>query len=428
MDFLAQFPRLTKVNMRDYSQFSSIQQCLQLLENSPLIEELNCSLNPEYKLQIQPSSKLLNTLSNMKDFQVYMDGNMGSVTLNNFIKQYLSGLNYLSIEGWLDSDFRDHEKPLMVDLMDIACTVKEFAVDIKYLKYNVVRQYLTSVMQKVYYEIPETRTEKIHRMLAVGTSSEDEERQPPFSVIASCSEQEPGELTRSVEIEYVLKSNNRDDLEEVLSPCSDMTDLDIFHFSINDDGLPSRAFTIFRDLLENFDCVKKVVLEVPEEVFGKRYMIKYESVTDLKILSSRMWEEYKKMKLINVVEMFPGLKKMNLSGYCGIKVDSNQYHVVLDKLDLDSLEIDVQFWANGWLQKKHNDILVSVDIIKKNIKRFYKVFYNGLQVNEIQEHEYRQSNDTKVYIKMKNLNELTLYRRRVFSIEDIKTTLSFTIK
>lgn len=125
---------------------------------------------------------------------------------------------------------------------------------------------------------------------------------------------------------------------------------------------------------------------------------------------------------MNVVKMFPAVKKLDISGYCGMNVNNTHYQVVLDKLELDSLEID----ATDWLTNKRTDIILSVHVIKKNVNRFYKAAYDGLWVKEIQENEFGQSGETKVYnIKAKNLNSLTLYEKQNFSKEDFRTTLSF---
>lgn len=278
VDFLAQFPHLKKVKLCHYGTSDRIQDCLQLLEKSPLVEDLHYeAFLPEHKLQIQPNSAPLNTLSNLKRFHVYLDGNMGSTTLNNFIKQYLTGLQNLSVEGWLDPDYGD-DVPLMVDLMDIACAIKEFKINIKYLKDDIVREHLPSVMQKVYYQAP--RKEKVvRRMLAVGTICEEEDDdQPPFNVIASCSEDDSGELTRSIELEYVLKRYNRGDFLDALNRCTAVRDLDILQFSINDEGPPSSAFKIFRNYLHDFDQVKKVV---------RMYLMKF-SANDIRITTNQL--------------------------------------------------------------------------------------------------------------------------------------------
>lgn len=206
VDYLAQFPQLTTVDIRYSGEICSINDCLELIEKCPQLTSLTCLLTSDDEDDIQPSAMAIERLSKFKSLTVHQGTHMCFPALISFIKQYLTNLKKLTIFCTYSMSIL---RSIFEDLITLAWSIPEYDICIRRLDQYPMEKYLPEAMQNMYYQTP-IDTKNVKPILEFELERDDgKASSEDFPYLINVSSMKSGNcLTRNVELSYAFRGGS----------------------------------------------------------------------------------------------------------------------------------------------------------------------------------------------------------------------------
>lgn len=418
--FLDHFPHVTAIDFSDDTAQVCLSTCLYLFEKDFDLKELKCSLWKNTRddlfkkfIETKPADsqkKIVTKLSQLNSLHLRIPRTYYTGLLEH-ISKHFTGLGKLSVIcNWTDELLGLEETLVLDTLIGYACSLQKHYIEIPYVRLSDLSKYLPSIAKKVYYQLPNDSLH-VHRTLQFTTQQEDHlNAHSPFEIVTSSTKS-----TRSLHILYTCHNDDEISINsQILKIDLPLTDVKTFKYVVGRTNwkTPVGSFKIFDELLVRLPSLEKVIVVIHDCVLDDDLLGIYPQVSSLQythVDTHSSLSSANTMTLTRLVSMFPNLKYLKLTNFCGVHVPELGPWIDLRECNLELLRVDVDSITTDGTRY----FRMGVYLTNKNENRYYKVSCDCLWVEQVDLEEYKSLDyNYQVVIAIKDLQQLKLSRQK----------------